>query len=126
MTSTAAPTPTASATSAPERGGIDGFVWNDLDGDGLAEPGEPRILGATLRLRMDGALVGSVITAGDGVFRFDALLPGHYTVEQINLAGLFSSTPDLVEVEVQAGLRTEIRFGDWGGRRIWAPLLLRN
>jgi hypothetical protein len=109
----------------PERGAIDGFVWNDLDGDGDAEAGEPGIFGVTVRLLLNGAHVGGGVSSGDGSFRFDGLYPAHYTVEEANLIGLYSSTPDLVEVDVLPGQRTQVRFGDWEGRRSWVPLLLQ-
>lgn len=69
--------------------------------------------------------MGQSVTSGDGAFRFDGLLAGAYSVEQLNLAGMYSTTPDFVEVLVLPGQRSQVRFGDWEGRKTWMPSLLQ-
>ena len=61
--------------------GLGDFVWDDLDADGLQDPGEPGIGGVTVWLRdIFGAEIDSVTTASDGSYRFDRLVPGTYSV----------------------------------------------
>ena len=61
--------------------GLGDFVWDDLDADGLQDPGEPGIGGVTVWLRnIFGTEIASVTTAPDGSYRFDRLVPGTYSV----------------------------------------------
>ena len=64
-----------------EFAGLGDFVWDDLDADGLQDPGEPGIGGVTVWLRdIFGAEIASTTTAPDGSYRFDRLVPGTYSV----------------------------------------------
>ena len=65
------------------------FVWEDLDGDGVQDAGEPGVLGVTAYL-LDGAgariadgLGGfvSTTTDGNGFYEFTGLAPGAYGVQ---------------------------------------------
>ena len=62
---------------------IGNFVWNDLNGDGLQDAGEPGLNGVTLTLSgTTGAGVGvtqTATTSGNGRYLFTAA-PGTYTV----------------------------------------------
>ena len=62
------------------------FVFNDLDGDGVQDPGDAGIDGVTITLYSGSSAipanqVATVDTAGGGVYSFDDLAPGTYTVE---------------------------------------------
>ena len=58
------------------------FVWNDLDCDGLQDPGEPGISGVTVFIETDlGVLVDQVVTDGQGGYMFLGLGPGTYMIE---------------------------------------------
>lgn len=66
-------------------GSIGDFVWNDLDGDGIQDAGEPGMWGVTVIL-LDG--VGNPIGTGlstttdsSGKYLFTGLLPGSYSVQ---------------------------------------------
>ena len=71
--------------STPGCGGITyalgNYVWNDLDGDGVQEPGEPGIAGVTVEL-LDavGNIIASTITDAAGLYNFSGLINGSYTV----------------------------------------------
>ena len=56
-------------------------VWEDLNGDGVQDGGEPGIPGVKVTLYdADGGVVATTITDGSGNYLFDNLIPGEYTV----------------------------------------------
>ncbi|WP_417912255.1 SdrD B-like domain-containing protein [Candidatus Electronema sp. TJ] len=61
-------------------GGVIGDrIWNDANGDGVQDPGEPGIGGVTVTLS-DGTNTWTTTTAPDGSYSFPNLPPGNYTV----------------------------------------------
>ncbi|MEZ6143733.1 MAG: SdrD B-like domain-containing protein, partial [Zavarzinella sp.] len=71
---------------------IGDFVWFDIDGDGIQDPGEPGIPGVQLQLFYSGTdgvfngtelttPVASITTDATGNYTFDNLLPGLYRVQ---------------------------------------------
>ena len=73
-----------------------------------------------------GAQVDQATTGGDGAYSFVHLSPGAYTISEVPPPWLrWSTTPDEVTVEVLAGQRAEVDFGDWNGRPAWLPLIVR-
>ncbi len=89
-------TPTISITSAESNTTVDAgvepasigdLVWDDLDGDGEQDGGEPGIGGVAVNL-LDGggAIIGSTTTAADGSYGF-AVAPGTYEIEFTTPAG---------------------------------------
>ena len=73
-------------------GAIRGSVWNDADGNGTQDAGEPGLQGATVFLdqnrngRLDAGEV-STTTDANGEYTFASLPPGPYTVAQAAQAG---------------------------------------
>ncbi len=67
---------------------IGDVVWSDTNGDGIQNAGEPGVAGVKVTLTSDGAAakdangapVAPVVTAADGSYHFDNLLPGTYVV----------------------------------------------
>ncbi|MEL6890818.1 MAG: SdrD B-like domain-containing protein, partial [Actinomycetota bacterium] len=91
---------------------IGDLVWNDLDGDGVRDVGEPGIDGVTVSI----SGVTSDSTAAGGVYSLTGLAPGTYTVavDTADLpAGAASSTGGFSEVvTVASGAnRLDIDFG---------------
>ena len=77
--------PTNDAGIAPLLGSISDLVFEDLDGDGIQDAGEPGIAGATVTL-LDGAGVpvpgvAPIVTDATGAYIFDDLLEGDYIVD---------------------------------------------
>ena len=66
------------------------FVWVDTDGDGVQDAGEPGIAGATVTLSGPGG-TQSTTTDANGLYRFDGLTPGAYTVSVATPAGYVPS-----------------------------------
>ena len=59
---------------------IGDFVWLDEDGDGVQDAGEPGIAGVTVTLTLPNGTTITTVTDGDGLYLFDNLVPGTYTV----------------------------------------------
>jgi hypothetical protein len=125
-TSTLTPTNTPTPTATPNTGTIAGIVWEDINGNGMREDGEPPLAEALIKLfnRHDFE-IARVRTAQDGLFRFPGLAPNdstdptdYYTVIEVNPAGYRSTTDDSFLVRVSVNLTTTISFGDIA---IWTP-----
>jgi hypothetical protein len=67
----------------PPTYGVGNFVWNDLNGNGVQDPGEPGIPGVTVELiNSGGTQVGpSATTAADGSYSLGCVPAGTYTVQ---------------------------------------------
>ncbi|HEX3557099.1 MAG TPA: SdrD B-like domain-containing protein [Thermoanaerobaculia bacterium] len=110
-------------------------VWNDVNGNGVQDPGEPGINFVTVNLLdSDGNFVDTTQTAGDGNYTFANVAPGTYTVsiDDTSLPGGATptydldgiATPNTAAVTLTAGnSRTDVDFGYRGnasvGDRVW-------
>jgi uncharacterized repeat protein (TIGR01451 family) len=63
-------------------------VWEDLNGNGIQDPGEPGIGGVTVHL-LDGtgAVMQTATSGADGSYGFTGMVPGTYYVEFVPPAG---------------------------------------
>lgn len=69
------------------------FVFDDLDGDGVRDAGEPGLAGVTLELSGPGVTAGTdVTTTGTGAYSFGLLAPGAYTVSITGVPAGYSNT----------------------------------
>jgi len=95
-------------------GAIEGVAFNDLDGDGDRDAGEPGIGGVEIVLT--GADTGRIIaTASDGSYEFTAVLLGEYTVWEADPSGFTSTTPNEVDILLDRPGQVEtVNFGDGG------------
>ena len=118
-TPTNTPTATPTATSTPHPGGIEGRVWNDLNGNGLMDGGEPGLSGSTLYLydydhpEPDPPVQPPVLTATDGSFEFTSVPPGRYRLVARHPPSFVASGPDAVTVLVSTNVTTVVNFGAW-------------
>lgn len=70
--------------NAPGTAYLGDLVWNDLDGDGAADPGEPGLSGVRLELvAADGGVKATATTATDGTWEMRHVLPGAYTLRLV-------------------------------------------
>lgn len=60
-----------------------GYKWNDLDGDGVWDDGEPGLEGWTIQLWKDGVLFDTDVTDADGYYEFTGLMYGEYVVQEV-------------------------------------------
>jgi hypothetical protein len=61
---------------------LGGFVWNDIDQDGLRDPGEPPITGSLVRLDTAGGLgLMAATPMNDGSYRLEVRFPGAHRLE---------------------------------------------
>ncbi|QDU63128.1 Serine-aspartate repeat-containing protein D precursor [Planctomycetes bacterium Pan216] len=110
------------------------FVWNDLNGDGIQDAGEPGLAGIDVEVRFAGLdgilntaddLVRSTTTLPDGSYEFIDLVPGDYVIEidASDLPGGMTPTADTDDAAaVIDGIanitlatdRTDIDFGFTG------------
>lgn len=125
-TPTGTPTATMTLTPIPAAGDIAGTAWLDANGDGVHDAREAGLADVRIELLRDGISTDAVTTSDDGSYHFPDLLPGQYTVREVQPAWLrFSTTPDEVGVEVTNGQETIVAFGDWNGLPAWLPLIVR-
>lgn len=89
---------TALSPGVANAGAIGNFVWEDLNSDGIQDPGEPGIAGVVPTLTDDlGNFLSSVVTNGVGLYAFQSLDPGSYvvTVDESSVpAGLMPTVPN--------------------------------
>ncbi len=72
---------------------ISGKVYADNNDDQVQDPGDSPIAGVTIHLRdSSGNVVATTTTDSQGEYRFDDLLPGEYSVEEIQPDGYFQGS----------------------------------
>ncbi|MBL9089015.1 MAG: carboxypeptidase regulatory-like domain-containing protein, partial [Planctomycetia bacterium] len=97
-------------------GTISGRVFNDVDGDGTTDAGEPGIPGAVVELvDANGDVIATTTTGPDGTYTFDHLPDGAYTVRVQPgsvPAGLNATTPTSLPAVISNGADvTGLNFG---------------
>lgn len=98
-------TVTLSTTPGVSFYSVGGFVYNDLNKDGIKQAGESGIGGVTLKLSNG----SSKVTLADGFFFFGDPIAA-YTLTEIDLAGYGSTTDNIQSIPAAA---TDINFGDY-------------
>jgi hypothetical protein len=75
-------------------GSIGDRVWKDYDADGVQDSGEHGLVGWTVTLIRNGTVLSSQNTGANGIYLFDNLAAGTYTV-QVTRKGGYTQTFDL-------------------------------
>ncbi|MCH8994212.1 MAG: hypothetical protein IH959_04505, partial [Chloroflexi bacterium] len=80
------PTPTPTA-SPPATATISGVVFDDLDGNGVRDDGEPGLPDKAVTLVEGATLKRAVRTEADGSYSMDGLAPGEYVLNVVLHSG---------------------------------------
>jgi protocatechuate 3,4-dioxygenase beta subunit len=95
---------------------LSGAKWNDVDGNGLWDEGEPTLAGWTIELRdATNALITTAATDATGAYRFDDLEPGTYIVAEVQQAGwtqTFPAAPGTHSVTISDADVANVDFGN--------------
>ncbi len=94
---------TFTAASGTDQSGLDflnfqcftvsGFKYDDLNGNGVADEGEPGLAGWTIELYRNGALYATDVTDGNGAYSFTVCENGDYEVKEVSQDGWISTGP---------------------------------
>jgi hypothetical protein len=131
-TSTATPaataTPLGTATPTPLCPGVFGYVFTDLNGDGVRDYIEPGLAGAvvTLRLGYDGPIVATRTTDADGFFLIYAPILGDYVLCVDAPPGYQPTTPDCWGLRLRDCQIVFMSFGEYPPHRLYLPLIFRQ
>lgn len=83
---------------------ISGRKFNDLNGNGILDAGEPGLANWRIRLSQGGVPVDSTLTDANGDYALLNLSPGTYTVtEQVQTGWILTSTPSSYTITVTNG-----------------------
>ena len=67
---------------------VSGYKFEDKNGNGLWDAGEPGLSGWTVQLQLkNGTVVNTVTTQADGSYKFTGVYPGNYTVAEVLQSG---------------------------------------
>ena len=89
-------------------------MFNDLNGDGTFENGEPGLQGWTVELlNSSSTVIGTVTTPIGGNYSFTSLLPGTYTIEVISQSGYLATTATNVSFADNNGAADTVNFGEF-------------
>jgi uncharacterized repeat protein (TIGR01451 family) len=102
-------------------GTISGVVFNDLNGNGIQEPGEAGLVGVDVTLVAPGAdgMLGTADdqltttqTISNGVYIFEDVMAGPYVIQESDPTGFTSTTNNTIPTSVAPGGATTVNFGD--------------
>lgn len=79
---------------------IGDFVWNDINWNGKQDEGEHGISGILVKLYKDGQLILKKTTDSDGHYSFNNLSPGEYSLEFVDLKGIYIPTSNISSTNV--------------------------
>ncbi|MGD2049034.1 MAG: SdrD B-like domain-containing protein, partial [Chloroflexota bacterium] len=92
----------------PTKATIYGYVFEDNNGNGIKENGEPGIPGVVVT--MDQAITAT--TDAGGLYFFTTSVSGTHIVVESQPSGYFSTTPDEVHLAVMLGESYRVDFGE--------------
>lgn len=94
--------------------GVQGVVFNDLNGNGLSDPGEAGLAGAEVTLGdLSFHYLATYVTGTDGAYYFYRLALGNYSLMERNPAGYTeSTTPDDWGIMLTGCHIIKVNFGD--------------
>ncbi|MFA4935567.1 MAG: SdrD B-like domain-containing protein [Candidatus Methanoperedens sp.] len=97
--------------AAPPKGSISGMKFDDLNGNGVKDMGEPGLENWTITLTNESSAVTTMMTDTSGNYSFTNLTAGNYTVEETLQSGWIQTAP-AVSVTGSATYAVEISGGN--------------
>lgn len=99
--------------SSPPGVKVTGMVFNDANGNGIHDAGEVGIANVEIKLWGIAAnLIASTLTDAQGKFEFLNVIDGQYHVQEIDLPGYISTTPNSEFITIAGSDKSGIKFGD--------------
>ncbi len=97
---------------------VTGEVYNDLNGNGNLDPGDPGLQGWTVNLLdASGNMVATTTSDANGNYEFDNLFPGTFIVEEVLQSGWTQTqpvNPNYYQFTTQSGMNeTGLNFGNF-------------
>lgn len=105
-------------------GSIGGYKYNDLNGNGSRNSGEPKLEGWEIQLFDAGDTINPIattITASNGKYLFEGLTPGDYVVKEVQQGGWYPVNPSTGEyaLTLKSGQnKTSQHFGNAQGATV--------
>jgi len=108
--------------------GVFGYVFVDLNCNGVRDYIEPGLAGAvvTLRLGYDGPIVATRTTESDGFFLMYAPLLSDYVLCEDAPPGYIACTPDRWGLRLNDCQNVFMSFAEYPPYRLYLPLVLRR
>ena len=93
---------------------ISGYVYVDANKNGVKDAGETPLANVTIKLYDEnGAIINTITTNASGYYEFSGLIPGNYTVEEIDPDLYRSTTPNYINITLSSGQHSQNNnFGD--------------
>lgn len=103
------------AASAASAASVSGSVFNDLNGDGVQNAGEPGLAGWTVNLdtNADGSVDATTVSGAGGSYAFSALAAGTYRVREVVQAGFVQSSANPADLTLGAATDVTVNFGNF-------------
>jgi len=81
----------------PSKGSILGLKFNDLNGNGAKDPGEPTLSGWTIELKNAStlAVISTTTTGADGSYSFLNITPANYVLSEVVKSGWTQTKPPM-------------------------------
>jgi hypothetical protein len=89
-----------------------GIKFEDRNGNGVMDPGEPGLSGWTIELLQNGQVIATTVTGADGRFCFLGLGLGDYVVREVPQPGWQPTTPTSVRRNLPRDCGKLIYFGN--------------
>ncbi|HEV8594341.1 MAG TPA: SdrD B-like domain-containing protein [Thermoplasmata archaeon] len=82
---------------------VSGFKYDDTNGNGVHDDGEPGLAGWTIELYRNGALYASTTTDGNGFWSFTVCEAGDYEVREVQQDGWIATAPTSFSFSATSG-----------------------
>ncbi|MDD4448399.1 MAG: SdrD B-like domain-containing protein, partial [Methanothrix sp.] len=96
--------------------GLSGMKFEDLNGNGAKDEGEPGLEGWTINLKRGNTIVATTTTGPDGAYAFPGIFPGSYIVEEEQRLGWIQTAPlgNIYTAEISSSGQIVVRKSDPG------------